>query len=164
MIFVNVYEYSSSTQGDYILYRSYSGESEEEIKISIINDVGDSWDGNGDAVVDAFEALSPSLSFKEIAWRINEILNELVVGDYVHECHLVIGDPTSDISDVLDFYGEYREVEDIDVREDVYFYFYGDYAIKIQNMFPYFYDLSQEYGVSIGNATFHRLAKNLLNA
>ena len=162
MIFVNVYEYSSSTHGDYVLYRIYSGESDDEIKNSIIDHIRDSWDGAGDEVVDAFEELDSSLSFKEIARRINDILNELVVGSGLHEYDLIIGDPTSDISYGLDFYDDYKSVDDSDNYQGVDFYFYGGYAIKVQKLFPYAYDLMKNYGVVIENKIFDKMVKELL--
>ena len=163
MIFVNVYEYSLGTHGDYALYRIYSGESDDEIKNSIINHIIDSWDGAGDEVMDAFEELDSSLSFKEIARGINDILNELVVGSELHEYDLIIGEPTSDISDCLDFYDDYKEAEaNGDNYDGVDLYFYGVYFIEIQKLFPYFYNLIQDYGVGIDNRTFDRIAKNII--
>ena len=105
MIFVNVYEHSSTSHGDYIVYRFYSGDSEDSVKRMIIEHTIDSWDGAGDEVVDALEELETSLSFKEIAWRINDILNNLT-GDQLNDYDLIIGDPTTDISYGLDFYSE----------------------------------------------------------
>lgn len=162
MIFVNVYEYSSSTHGDYVLYRIYSGESDDEIKNSIINHIRDSWDGAGDEVVDAFEELDSSLSFKEIARRINDILNELVVGSGLHEYDLIIGDPTSDISDCLDFYSEYKDAEINGGYDGADVYFYGGYAIKVQKLFPYVYNLMKDYGVVIDNKIFDKMVKDLI--
>ena len=162
MIFVNVYEYSLGTHGDYALYRIYSGESDDEIKNSIINHIIDSWDGAGDEVMDAFEELDSSLSFKEIARGINDILNELVVGSELHEYDLIIGDPTSDISYGLDFYDDYKSVDDSDNYQGVDFYFYGGYAIKVQKLFPYVYNLMKDYGVVIDNKIFDKMVKELL--
>jgi len=155
MIFVNVYEYSSSTHGDYVVYRFYSGDSEDSVKRMIIEHTIDSWDGAEDEVVDALEELKASLSFKDIAWRINDILSNL---DQLYDYDLIIGDPTTDISYGLDFYREYLE----DDTEESSFYFYGGYAIKVQNMFPYLYDLMEDYGVSIDNRTFDRIVKNII--
>jgi hypothetical protein len=162
MIFVNVYEYSLGTHGDYALYRIYSGESDDEIKNSIINHIIDSWDGAGDEVMDAFEELDSSLSFKEIARGINDILNELVVGSELHEYDLIIGDHTSDISDCLDFYGEYKDAEINGGYDGAGVYFYGGYAIKVQKLFPYFYNLIQDYGVGIDNKIFDKMVKDLI--
>jgi hypothetical protein len=157
MIFVNVYEHSSTSHGDYIVYRFYSGDSEDSVKRMIIEHTIDSWDGAGDEVVDALEELETSLSFKEIAWRINDILNNLT-GDQLNDYDLIIGDPTTDISYGLDFYSEYEE----DDTEEASFYFYGGYAIKIQNLFPYVYNLMKDYGVVIDNRTFDMISKNII--
>ena len=157
MIFVNVYEYSSTSHGDYIVYRFYSGDTEDSVKRMIIEHTIDSWDGAGDEVVDALEELEASLSFKEIAWKINEILNDLT-GGQLHEYELIIGDPTTDISYGLDFYSEYEEED----TEEASFYFYGGYAIKVQNLFPYACDLMKDYGVAIDNKIFDKMVKGLL--
>ena len=164
MIFVNVYEYSSGQYGEYVLYRIYSGDSEVGIKRSIITHVSDSWDdGNNDDVMDAFRSINPSLSISDIAIKINEIINEFVIGSQLHEYDLIIGEPTSDISDCLDFYDDYKEAEaNGDNYDGVDLYFYGVYFIEIQKLFPYFYNLIQDYGVGIDNRTFDRIAKNII--
>lgn len=164
MIFVNVYEYSSTSHGDYIVYRFYSGDSEDSVKRMIIEHTIDSWDGAGDEVVDALEELESSLSFKEIAGRINDIINDLVISDngQLQEYDLIIGDPTSDISYGLDFYDDYKSVDDSDNYQGVDFYFYGGYAIKVQKLFPYAYDLMKNYGVVIENKIFDKMDKELL--
>jgi hypothetical protein len=156
MIFVNVYEFSSTPYGDYIGYNFYSGDSEDSVKRMIIDCVTDSWDNAGDEVVDALEALDTSLSFKEIAWRINDILSD---PDVLYEYDLIIGYPTSDISYGLDFYIQYEE----DDTEESSFSFYGGYAIKVQNLFPYICDIRRTYNVSISNKVFDKIARELLN-
>ena len=164
MIFVNVYEYSSTSHGDYVVYRFYSGDSEDSVKRMIMEHTIDSWDGSGDEVVDALEELKGSLSFNEISREINDIINDLVISGngQLQEYDLIIGDPTSDISYGLDFYDDYKSVEDNDNYQGVDFYFYGGYAIKVQKLFPYAYDLMKDYGVGIDNRTFDRIAKNII--
>ena len=164
MIFVNVYEYSSTSHGDYVVYRFYSGDSEDSVKRMIMEHTIDSWDGSGDEVVDALEELKGSLSFNEISREINDIINDLVISGngQLQEYDLIIGDPTSDISYGLDFYDDYKSVEDNDNYHGAGVYFYGGYAIKIQNLFPYFYNLMKDYGVGIDNRTFDRIAKNII--
>ena len=144
MIFVNVYEYASGPHGDYVLYRIYSGDSEVGIKRSIITHVSDSWDDDNTI-------------------KLNKIIDEFVIGSQLHEYDLIIGEPTSDISDCLDFYDDYKEAEaNGDNYDGVDLYFYGVYFIEIQKLFPYFYNLIQDYGVCIDNRTFDRIAKNII--
>jgi hypothetical protein len=163
MIFANVYEYSSGPHGEYILYRIYSGDSEVGIKRSIITHVSDSWDdGNNDDLTNAFSSINPSLSISDIAIRLNEIIDEFVIGSQLHEYDLIIGESTSDISDCLDFYDDYKEAEaNGDNYDGVDIYFYGGYFIEVQKLFPYFYRLIQDYGVFIDNRTFNRIANNI---
>ena len=164
MVFVNVYEYASGPHGDYVLYRIYSGDSEVGIKRSIITHVSDSWDDdNNEDMTNAFRSINPSLSISDIAINLNKIIDEFVIGSQLHEYDLIIGEPTSDILDCLDFYDDYKEAEaNGDNYDGVDLYFYGVYFIEIQKLFPYFYNLIQDYGVGIDNRTFDRIAKNII--
>jgi hypothetical protein len=164
MIFANVYEYSSGPHGEYVLYRIYSGDSEVGIKRSIITHVSDSWDDdNNEDMTNAFRSINPSLSISDIAIKINEIINEFVIGSQLHEYDLIIGDPTSDISDCFDFYDDYKEAEaNGDNYDGVDLYFYGGYFIEMQKLFPYIYNLIKEYGVRVDSEAFDRMSKVLL--
>lgn len=160
MIFVNVYEYSSGPHGDYVLYRMYSGDSEPDMKRTIVSHLSDSWDdGENDDVLVAFNSIDLNLSFKDIAIKINKIINDFVVDSQLYEYDLIIGDPTSDIYGCLDFYSDYKEAEanGEDNYDGVDFYFYGGYSIEVQEIFPYVYDLMKDYGVVIDNKIFDKI-------
>lgn len=149
--------------GDFVVYRMYSGDSEDDLKKKVIENIMYTW-GDEYEVSAAFEILNPSLTFKEISKEVNNIMNKFLVDTgKMSEYDLIIGDPTSDISDCFDFYGEYMETKSqFSHYEDVSFYFYGAYSIRIQNLFPYLYDLVGKYGVTINNEFFNRLDKDIL--
>lgn len=160
MIFVNVYEYSSGPHGDYVLYRMYSGDSEQDIKRTIVSHLSDPWDdGENDDALVAFNSIDLNLSFKDISIKINKIINDFIDESKLYEYDLIIGDPTSDIYDCLNFYEDYKEAEinGEDNYDGVGFYFYGGYSIEVQEIFPYVYDLMKDYGVVIDNKIFDKI-------
>ena len=151
--FVNVYENSYGAAGQYYTYRLYSGESEDELKRNIIEGIKDEWD-----FIEDIEELDPNdyrgSSLNDISSMITDMIE-----DYMEEDHgdltdygLEISDSYTGLNKALDFYNQYVEVAEGDLEhyEEANFYFYGDYAIEIQNIFPYLVDLGK-YGVNLSD-------------
>ena len=163
--FVNVYENTSGPGGNYYTYRLYSGESEEELKRNIIESIKDGWND-----VDAINQLGsyryPINSLSDIAGVVSDIIQDYMDDDYgdLHDYSLSISDSYTEINKALDFYNEYMEVVEGELEhyEDANFYFYGDYAIEIQNIFPYLDDLVKNYGVGITDGYIKRLYNILM--
>lgn len=160
-MFVNLLEISSGGAGKYLVYRLYSGDSEEEIKKKIVEGLRDSWED----YVRGMDKLDPSKPLKEIVWNANKIIQDYMDEDYgeLSDYDLLVEGPYTDLGRAFDFYGDYHQVterEDYDY-EDAGFYFYGDYAMSLQGVFPYLFDLSGEFGVSVSHEYVQRLSSLL---
>lgn len=169
-IFVNVYERSTRFRGEYFVYRLYSGKSEDDIKVNIITDIINGMDpGDYDDndkygyVEEMIRELPRDLSFNEIANGIAEIIKEeLIDNDSLHDYSLIIGDATTDVSDALDFYVEYKVAKENEEYNAIEFSFLGNNPFNIQSLFPYLYTVIKDYGVIIDGDDFNRLSKNLI--
>ena len=163
--FVNVYENTSGPGGNYYTYRLYSGESEEELKRNIIESIKDGW-GDVDKIDQLGSYRYPINSLSDIAGVVSDIIQDYMDDDYgdLHDYSLSISDYYTEINRALDFYNEYMEVVEGELEhyEDANFYFYGDYAIEIQNIFPYLDDLVKNYGVGITDGYIKRLYNILM--
>jgi radical SAM superfamily enzyme YgiQ (UPF0313 family) len=157
--FINVYENSYGASGRYYTYRLYSGESEDELKRNIIESIKDGWD-----FVDEISELDSSdysgSSLNDISSMIEDIIQDYIDEDYgdLTDYNLEISDSYTGLNMALDFYNRYIEVAESDLEhyEEAHFYFYGDYAIGIQNIFPYLVDLGN-YGVNLSDEYIKRL-------
>jgi hypothetical protein len=157
--FINVYENSYGAAGRYYTYRLYSGESEDELKRNIIESIKDGWD-----FVDEISELDSSdysgSSLNDISSMIEDIIQDYIDEDYgdLTDYNLEISDSYTGLNMALDFYNRYIEVAESDLEhyEEAHFYFYGDYAIEIQNIFPYLADLGK-YGVNLSDEYIRRL-------
>lgn len=140
--FVNLYENSYGQAGRYYTYRLYSGESVEEIKDKIARELKDDYID----FVDKDAELDTSGSFADLASSAEDILGE---SEDFMDYSLDISEPYTDPSKALNFYLEYAEIDQDDLEhfEEVNFYFYGDWAIKHQNFFPYMAELNKSHGV-----------------
>lgn len=162
MILVNLLEISSGGSGKNLVYRLYSGDSEEEIKKKIVEGLQDSW---GD-YVRGVDKLDPSKPLKEIVWNANKIIQDYMDEDYgvLTDYDLLVEGPYTDLGRAFDFYRNYHRVTERDDYdyEDAGFYFYGDYAMSLQEVFPYLSGLRSEYGVSISDEYVQRLSSLLV--
>ena len=150
--FVNVYENTSGPSGNYYTYRLCSGESEEELKRNIIGSIKDGW-GYVDKIDQLGSYRYPINSLSDIAGVVSDIIQDYMDDDYedLTDYGLEISDSYTEINKALDFYNEYMEVVEGELEhyEEANFYFYGDYALEIQNIFPCLDDLVKNYGVRI---------------
>lgn len=164
--FVNVYENTSGPGGNYYTYRLYSGESEEELKRNIIEGIKDRWD-DVDVINELGSSRYPINSLSDISGVVTDIIQDYMDDDYVlfHDYRLNVGDSYTEINKALDFYNEYMEVlegDNLENYDNVDFYFYGNYAIEIQGIFPYLDDLVKNYGVGITDEYIKRLTNILM--
>jgi hypothetical protein len=161
MILVNLLEISSGGAGKSLVYRLYSGDSEAEIKKKIVEGLQDSWED----YVRGVDKLDPSKPLREIVRNANKIIQDYMDEDYgdLTDYDLLVDPPYTDLGRAFDFYGDYHQVteSDDDDYEDVSFYFYGDYAMSLQEVFPYLSGLRSEYEVSISDEYVQRLSSLL---
>ena len=161
MILVNLLEISSGGAGKNFVYRLYSGDSEEEIKRKIVEGLQDSWED----YVRGVEELDPSKPLKEIVDDANKIIQDYMDEDYgnLTDYDLLVEGPYTDLGQAFDFYSDYHQVtksDDYDY-EDAGFYFYGDYVMSLQEVFPYLSGLRGEYEVSVSREYVQRLSSLL---
>lgn len=159
-IFVNVSQFSMDPDNDsFWVRRLYSGESPEELRKKIIDDVREEWI-NFPNIERDFGSVYASRNFIETVNFIEEIiLNNVVEAGGLLDYTLSISEPYNNINQALDFFNGYYSMDE-DEREhytDVSFYFYGDYAIKIQDTFPYVVELMTEFNVSMRQKSFDKL-------
>ena len=157
--FVNIVENSYGAAGKYYTYRLYSGESEEELKINILESIQDAWD-----FIDEIGELNSSdysgSSLEDIHSMITEMIQNYIDEDNgdLTEYDLEISDSYTGLDKALDFYNQYIEVAESDLEhyEEAHFYFYGDYALEIQDIFTYLVDLGK-YGLNLSDEYIKRL-------
>lgn len=164
MVFVNLLQNSYGQSERFFTYRLYSGESVDDIKFEIINHMKDEW---GD-YIDGFERnldIVSGKSLNDIVSHINDLIQDYIDNDYggLSDYDLLVEGPYTNLDNAFTFYGDYHDLLDNpdEDYEDVDFYFYGDYAIKIQNVFPFLYDVAEEFGIHISTGYAEKLAKEL---
>ena len=159
-IFVNVSQFSMDPDNDsFWVRRLYSGTSPEKLRKKIIDDLREEWINFPNIERDFGSVYAPR-TFIETGKIIDGIIsNNVMEAGGLIDYTLAISEPYSDISQALDFYKGYYSMDE-DEREhytDVSFYFYGDYAIKIQGTFPYAAELMTEFEVAISQKSFNKL-------
>jgi hypothetical protein len=91
---------------------------------------------------------------------ITDMIEDYMEEDYgdLRDYGLEISDTYTGLNKALDFYNQYVEVAEWDLEhyEEANFYFYGDYSIEIQNIFPYLVDLGK-YGLNLSDEYIKRL-------
>jgi len=156
--FVNVWEISYGQAGGYRTYRLYSGDSVEDIKFRIVEDLKDSWIDVSD---DIDNLKNPTdMGLHAIADFFSEMIEDADSG-YVYDCHIEISDPYTDITEAVRFYMNHLDDEEEFDDAEVSFYAYGDYAKTLENVLPLLSSLFDDYGVHISSNTVERMT-NLL--
>jgi hypothetical protein len=156
--FVNVWEISDGSAGEYRTYRLYSGESPDEIKFRIVNDLKDTWVDVSDDIDDLENPTDMDLG------EIGDFFSSTIEDSdgYITDCHIEISNPYTDVMEAVRFYRNYEDdVEEFDDAE-VGFYAYGDYAVRIAKFFPYISSLCSDYGISINNDLMDKLIGKIL--
>ena len=150
--FVNVWEITDGSAGEYRTYRLYSGESPDKIKFNLVNDLKDTWIDVSDEIDNLDD---PGMGFGEIGDFFTAAIEDS--DGYMSDCHIQISDPYTDVMEAVRFYRNYEDdLEELDTSE-VGFYTYGEYANKLEKVLVYVSSLYNDYSVSINDALINRI-------
>ena len=151
--FVNVWEITDGSGGPYRTYRLYSGDSPDEIKFNLVDDLKDAWIDVSDEIDDLENPTN--MDFNEIGEFFSDAIDS---GDnYITDCHIEISAPYTNITEAVRFYMNHLDdEEDFDTAE-VGFYSYGEYAKKLEVVIPLLSDLVDEYSVHISDSLVNRI-------
>jgi len=151
--FVNVWEITEGSAGPYRTYRLYSGESPDEIKFRIVEDLKDSW-MDVSKKIDNFN--NPTkMDFGQIADFFTDVIDD--ENDYVTDCHIEISAPYTNITEAVRFYGNHLDDEEEFDTAEVGFYSYGEFANELEKALPLLSDLVSKYNVHISSNTVTRI-------
>ena len=151
--FVNVWEITDGSAGAYRTYRLYSGDSIDEIKFNLVDDLKDAWIDVSKRI-DNFKNPT-NMDFNEIG----EFFSNAIDGndDYITDCHIEISAPYTNITEAARFYGNHLDDEKEFDTAEVGFYSYGEFAIELQKVLPILSDLVSKYNVHISSNTVTRI-------
>ena len=151
--FVNVWEITDGPAGAYRTYRLHSGDSPDEIKFNLVDDLKESWIDVSDEIDDLENPTN--MDFNEIG----EFFSNAIDGenDYVTDCHIEISAPYTNITEAVRFYGNHLDDEEEFDTAESGFYSYGEFAIELQKVLPLLSDLVSKYNVHISPNTVTRI-------
>jgi hypothetical protein len=151
--FVNVWEITDGSAGPYRTYRLHSGESPDEIKFNLVNDLKESW-MDVSKKIDNFKNPT-NMDFGQIGDFFADVIE--VKNDYVTDCHIEISSPYTNITEAARFYENHLD----DVKEfpnsEVGFYSYGEFAKELEKVLPLLSALVRDYNVHISSNTVTRI-------
>ena len=149
--FINCYQMSQTRRSpEYLIYRLYSGESEEEVKRRVMEDLVEEWQDS----VDGIEEIDTQQDLRDFIHEIGSLIS-----DATEDYDLQISDPYTNTSEAFDFYEGFVQQQALnDPNQEVDFYFYGDFLIKIQGIFPYLTDLHTSTGIHISSPVISRIS------
>jgi hypothetical protein len=151
--FVNVWEITEGSAGPYRTYRLYSGESPDEIKFNLVDDLKDSW-MDVSKKIDNFN--NPTkMDFGQIADFFTDVIDD--ENDYVTDCHIEISAPYTNITEAVRFYGNHLDDEEEFDTAEVGFYPYGEFSKELEKALPLLSDLVSKYNVHISSNTVTRI-------
>jgi hypothetical protein len=151
--FVNVWEITEGSGGPYRTYRLHSGESPDEIKFNLVNDLKDSWMGVSKKI-DNFN--NPTkMDFGQIA----DFFTDAIEGEngYITDCHIEISAPYTNITEAVRFYVNHLDDEEEFDTAEVGFYPYGEFSKELEKALPLLSDLVSKYNVHISSNTVTRI-------
>ena len=151
--FVNVWEITDGPAGAYRTYRLHSGDSIDEIKFNLVDDLKESWIDVSNKI-DNFKNPT-NMDFKEIG----DFFTDVIDGEnnYVTDCHIEISAPYTNITEAVRFYGNHLDDEEEFDTAEAGFYSYGEFAIELQKVLPLLSDLVSKYNVHISSNTVTRI-------
>ena len=151
--FVNVWEITDGSGGPYRTYKLYSGDSPDEIKFNLVDDLKDAWIDVSDEIDDLENPTN--MDFNEIGEFFSDAIDS---GDnYITDCHIEISAPYTNITEAVRFYGNYLyDEEEFDTAE-VGFYSYGEFSKELEKVLPILSDLVGKYNVHISSNTVTRI-------
>jgi hypothetical protein len=151
--FVNVLEITEGSAGPYRTYRLYSGESPDEIKFRIVEDLKESW-MDVSKKIDNFK--NPTkMDFGQIADFFTDVIEDS--NDYVTDCHIEISAPYTNITETARFYRNHLDDEEEFDTAEVGFYSYGEFANELEKALPLLSDAVSKYNVHISSNTVTRI-------
>jgi hypothetical protein len=151
--FVNVWEITEGSGGPYRTYRLYSGESPDEIKFNLVNDLKDSW-MDVSKKIDNFN--NPTkMDFGQIADFFTDVIDD--ENGYITDCHIEISAPYTNITEAVRFYVNHLDDEEEFDTAEVGFYPYGEFSKELEKALPLLSDLVSKYNVHISSNTVTRI-------
>lgn len=151
--FVNVWEITDGQAGSYRVYRLYSGNSPEEIKFNLVDDLKDSWEDVSNKI-DNFNNPT-NMDFNEIGEFFTDVIED--ENDYVTDCHIEISAPYTNITETVKFYVNHLDDEEEFDTAEVGFYAYGEFSKELEKLLPLLSDLVSKYNVHISYNTVTRI-------
>jgi hypothetical protein len=151
--FVNVLEITDGSAGPYRTYRLHSGDSPDEVKFNLVDDLKESW-MDVSKKIDNFK--NPTkMDFGQIADFFTDVIED--ANDYVTDCHIEISAPYTNITEAVRFYGNHLDDEEEFDTAEVGFYPYGEFSKELEKALPLLSDLVEKYNVHISSDTVTRI-------
>ena len=154
--FINFYQLTQFRRTpEYLTYRLYSGESEEEVKRRVMEDLVEEWQDS----VDGIEEIDTQQDLGSFIHEIGSLISD---ANDIENYDLQISDPYTNTSDSFDFYDGFEMQQSLNNHNrESDFYFYGDFSVESQRLFPYLRDLHMTTGVHISSSMISRLSRLL---
>jgi hypothetical protein len=151
--FVNVWEITDGSAGPYRTYRLHSGDSPDEVKFNLVDDLKESW-MDVSKEIDNFKNPT-NMDFNEIG----DFFTNVIDGedDYVTDCHIEISAPYTNITEAVRFYVNHLDDEKEFPDAEVGFYPYGEFSKELDKALPLLSDLVEKYNVHISSDTVTRI-------
>ena len=151
--FVNVWEINNGSAGSYRTYRLYSGDSPDEVKFNLVDDLKESWIDVSEKI-DNFKNPT-NMDFEEIGEFFMDVIDS--GDDYITDCHIEISAPYTNITEAARFYGNHLDDEKEFDTAEVGFYTYGEFSKELEKALPILSDLVSKYNVHISSNTVTRI-------
>ena len=151
--FVNVWEITDGSAGSYRTYRLYSGDSPDEVKFNLVNDLKESWIDISDEIDDLENPTD--MDFKEIGEFFADVIES--EGGYITDCHIEISAPYTNITEAVRFYENHLDDEEEFDTAEIGFYTYGEFSKELEKALPLLSDLVRKYNVHISSNTVTRI-------
>lgn len=151
--FVNVWEITDGSAGPYRTYRLYSGDSPDEIKFNLVDDLKDAW-MDVSAKIDNFNNPT-NMDFNEIGGFFTDVIQD--ENGYTMNCNIVISAPYTNITETVKFYVKHLDDEKRFDTAEVGFYAYGEFSKELEKLLPLLSDLVSKYNVHISSNTVTRI-------
>ena len=151
--FVNVWEITDGPAGSYRTYRLHSGDSPDEVKFNLVDDLKESW-MDVSKKIDNFKNPT-NMDFDEIGEFFTDVIDS--EDDYITDCHIEISAPYTNITEAVRFYVNHLDDEEEFDTAEVGFYAYGEFSKELEKVLPLLSDLVSKYNVHISSDTVTRI-------
>jgi hypothetical protein len=143
--FVNILEITDGSAGPYRTYSLYSGDSPDEIKFNLVNNLKNSWI-DVSKKIDNFKNPT-NMNFGEIGDLFTSAIEK--GDDYTTYCNIEISEPYTNITEVVRFYITHLDDKEEFIDEEVEFYPYGEFSKELEEGLPLLSNLVRNYNVRI---------------